>query len=960
MSVIVTCIILFYRHEVSLNASGGDGSFVWSSYNTSIAVVTQTGIVKTQAPGQTEISAAMTRNHHNRAVASVYVLPASHLQIVEYMLEAEIGSPIHLHVAVFADRPDGPHPANTRIPFTHCNDLPLTVKTWNDNFRNSSLKTTPVGISCTTVAIVGHAVGTSKVSVSYSFREHTMTDSTVIGAYRSLTVTYPPSGETVLAIGTSREVMFSGGPRPWVVRSSEHTRQINIEGGEEVIEITELNERTADYPDVYIYRVLCRKLGEVDVTLHVTNKPSIGHCKRSMSMATLKVRCAEPRYVSLTSALKVPDSSSCPLNLNSEKIVTQNYKQVELLVIVKDEHGRVFDNATSLYFDWKLSDPLLGTVQEKGTVIAEDLQEKDINVPHRYYQVLKPKARTGVLEVTVAIVAYQTHMLALMDIVPEDPPFRIVSEMGYVSTPEIMATLSLILVNDTIVTPNRTSVFNHPQNTVNLQVSQGSGYYEFVLSSEEIADVNYLENTGVLEVIPKLDGLLKLAVVDLCLVFKPAIAEIQVLGVGSIIVEVPERVERGQSVSAVVRLYDTMDNLLPIPTTEFLDLRPVPDSGIISVKLQQQDRKVPLALGEIRYTVTGLELGETGLKFVSGRGKREIQSQRVFIQVFPPLRLFPRNMTLIVGSKFQITSRGGPQPDAYVEYSIASAGIVSVSASGVVTGDKLGASVITGKAVSMNKATGQRVIYSQDSIDVNVIQLQGIKIHTPLTRLKTGTTMPVWAQGIPNMLSPIIIGSMEPSLKFAWSVTTREVGMVRHVFADFGLVIAQEDMVSMRFTAMSPGHTFLQMDVYLPPEMGGRVDVPHFHDSLEIEVFDELLLIRPPYPLTQQSPVLVLAPNSEVQLKTNRDGFAKKVMYSLGGRLLPVGHSSAGNETVSKALADTDQFLTVEPTGLVRSHNQLGRSVIMVVAAEDFGIKQVLSVSVEVSFMGALDLISTG
>lgn len=935
------------KHEVSLYASGGDGSFVWSSYNTSIAVVTQTGIVKTQAPGQTEISAAMTRNHHNRAVASVYVLPASHLRIVEYMLEAEIGSPIHLHVAVFADQPDGPHLANTRIPFTHCSDLPLTVKTWNDNFQNSSLKTTPVGISCTTVAIVGRAVGTSKVSVSYSFREHTMTDSTVIGAYRSLTITYPPSGVTVLAIGTSREVMFSGGPRPWIVRSSEHTHQINIEGDEQIIEITELNERTADYPDVYVYRVLCRKLGEVNVTLHVTNKPSIGHCKRSMSTATLKVRCSEPRYVSLTSALMVPDSSSCPLNLNLEKIVTQSYKQVELLVIVKDEHGHVFDNVTSLYFDWKLSDPSLGTVQEKGTVIAEDLQEKDVTVPHRYYQVLKPKGRTGLLEITVAIVAYQTHMLTLMDIVPEDPPFRIISGSDHVFTPEIMASLSLILVNDTIITPNRTSVFNHPRNTVNLKVSQGSGYYEFVLSSEEIADVNYLESTGVLEVIPKLDGLLKLALVDLCLVSKPAIAEIQVLGVGSISVEVPERVERGQSVSAIVRLSDTMDNLLPIPTTEFLDLRPVPDSGIISVKLQQQDKKVPLALGEIRYTVTGLELGETGLKFISGRGKREIQSQRVFIQVFPPLRLFPRNMTLIVGSKFQITSRGGPQPDAYVEYSIASA-VVSVSASGVVTGDKLGASVITGRSVVMNKATGQGVIYSQDSIDVNVIQLQGIKIHTPLTRLKTGTTMPIWAQGIPKMLSPIIIGSMEPSLKFAWSVTTREVGVVQHIFEDFGLVIAEEDMVSMRFTAVSPGHTFLQMDVYFPPEMGGRVDVPQFHDSLEIEVFEELLLIRPPYPLTQQSPVLVLAPDSEVQLKTNRDGFAKKVTYSLGGRLLPVGHSSAGNETVSKALADTDQFLTVEATGLVRSHNRLGRSVIMVVANEDFGVKQVLSISVEV------------
>jgi hypothetical protein len=128
------------------------------------------------------------------------------------------------------------------------------------------------------------------------------------------------------------------------------------------------------------------------------------------------------------------------------------------------------------------------------------------------------------------------------------------------------------------------------------------------------------------------------------------------------------------------------------------------------------------------------------------------------------------------------------------------------------------------------------------------------------------------------------------------------------------------------------------------------VDGPHFHDSLEIEVFEELLLIRPPRLLTEQSPVLILAPNSEVQLKTNRDGLAKKVAYSSGGRLLPVGRSSSGNETVSKALTDTDQPLTVEATGLVRSHSRMGRSVIMVEADEDFGIKQVLSVSVQVSF----------
>ncbi|KAJ4448520.1 hypothetical protein ANN_10538, partial [Periplaneta americana] len=936
--------IVHKEYEVGLNASGGDGSFIWSSHNTSVAVVTQTGLVKTHARGQTEISAAMARNHHNREVANVYILPASHLEIVEYVLEAEIGTPIFLHVAVFADRPDSILSTRSRIPFSHCDDLPLVIKIWSDHFVNSSLKIAPVGISCTTVALIGQSVGNAKVTVSYTFQEHTIADSALIGAYRPLTIVHPESRETVLAVGTSREVLFSGGPRPWIGRASEHVHQIILEGDEKIVEVTELVDRTEENSDNYLYRVLCKELGEVHVTLQITNVPSVGHCKKSLSEASLKVHCARPRYVTMTS--EQPDTASCPLNLNSGKLVVQNYKELELLVVVKDEHGRVFDNVTSLYFDWKLSHSTLGTLVEKGSVISKAIQEEEIILPNKNYQVLKPTARTGVLDVSVTVVAYHSEKLEKMGIFHEDPPFGITNERGYVVTPEILASLSLILVNDTVITPNQTTVFNHARNKVNLQVNQGSGYYEFILSSEEIADINYVESTKVLEVIPKIDGLLKIALVDLCLVSKPAIAEVQVLGVGSIKVEVPERVERGQCVSAIVRLYDTMDNLLPVPSAEFLDLRPKPDSGIIGIKMQQ-DKKSSLPLGEIRYIVTGLELGETGLKFTSGRGQREIHSQRLFIQVFPPLRLFPRNVTLIVGSVCQISSRGGPQPDANIEYSISAADIVTISTSGVVTGSKLGASVVTAKAVGVSKMTGNKVVYSQDSIEVHVIQLQGINIHAPLSRLKTGTTMPIWAQGIPDVLSPIVIGTVVPSLRFTWSVSTREVGRVHHVFEEFGLTIAAEDMVSMRFTAMSPGRTILRMDVYVPLSLGGRLDEPSYHDSIEIEVFEELLLIRPPYPLNQQSPMLLLAPNSEVQLRTNRDGLAK-MTYSLGGKLLPIGQGS-DNETVSKALTDPDHLLTVEPGGLVKSHNRLGRSVIMVIAKEDFGIRQILSISVEVS-----------
>jgi hypothetical protein len=104
-----------------------------------------------------------------------------------------------------------------------------------------------------------------------------------------------------------------------------------------------------------------------------------------------------------------------------------------------------------------------------------------------------------------------------------------------------------------------------------------------------------------------------------------------------------------------------------------------------------------------------------------------------------------------------------------------------------------------------------------------------------------------------------------------------------------------------------------------------------------------------------------LAPNSELQLKTNRDGLAKEVTYSLDRRLLPIEHIS-DNQTVSQALTDIDQFLTVEPSGLVRSHSQLGRSVIMVTAKENFGINQMLSVGVEVScvFLDAVDSHDSG
>jgi len=70
------------RYEVPLTCKGGDGAFIWSSGNTSVASVSGSGLVRTLSLGQSIITAVMLNNPHNHATASVTMLPPSRLTIL--------------------------------------------------------------------------------------------------------------------------------------------------------------------------------------------------------------------------------------------------------------------------------------------------------------------------------------------------------------------------------------------------------------------------------------------------------------------------------------------------------------------------------------------------------------------------------------------------------------------------------------------------------------------------------------------------------------------------------------------------------------------------------------------------------------------------------------------------------------------------------------------------------------
>ena len=60
---------------------------------------------------------------------------------------------------------------------------------------------------------------------------------------------------------------------------------------------------------------------------------------------------------------------------------------------------------------------------------------------------------------------------------------------------------------------------------------------------------------------------------------------------------------------------------------------------------------------------------------------------------------------------------------------------------------KLGETKVTGQCIGINPATGNQIVFSEDTIIINVVPLNKIKIKTPLVRIKSGCIMPAYIWG---------------------------------------------------------------------------------------------------------------------------------------------------------------------------------------------------------------------
>lgn len=879
-----------------LHVTGGDGLYQWSISDTHIAIVTQAGIVKPKSIGRTKVTVSLPKNPALQASAGVLVQPPSKLVIVRSTIDGEIGSPIFLAVALFYSFETSTGIRKSAL-FTNCTGFPFEIDIHSGDFYyNSSSHAVTPSDACTTLGIIGKVAGTTSVTVSYRAENQILQDSVTIAAYEPLRVLSPDTGKTVLSVGAQRYVVFEGGPS----RSSKG-HKVDIDSDKSVIAIEQTYDRINNKR---IFLVTCQNLGKGFISL--LEKSLVDMDGLSVPVKKqVHIECSNPTAFALSADI-LDKNSACPIIFQDVNTVLNN-KPIIVRISVTNNQGEVFDNATSLEVKWALSDESLGEINFQDAIKLQEDIKPNYKLPLYHYQIITPSSKIGSLIVTARIMNYKKSWLERLSINWDEKTLKI---------KDLRETLTLKLVDNVRISPPFISLYNYPENVAVFHISHGSGFYNITSDAGKAAQINFSEISKSVEIVPYLPGTFKLKVKDECFNSESVSAEVLILTVSQINVDVQDKVEKGKTIKAYLTLIDSEGNI--VSKKDLLNVKLESDTNIVHVNCDTVERS------RIICTIRGLELGFANLVFTSGYGESIVRSKSIGIQVYPPLQIFPKNTTLIPGASIQLEAKGGPQPHCVIEFSVSN-NIIKIDNAGNVIGKEIGETIVTGNAVEI-QANGDKTVYSSSKVVIYVVHLEGIRIQTPITTIKSNAKAPIWVEAIPYQISPLVLASVTPPLSFKWDVSSPDSVALEHIFQDTGVKVSDSDKVSMRLKSLKKGNVVISVNVTTPRSIRNIAsDGRHvFFDSITVKVFDELLVSN-----QDRSPVL-LPPVTNYDLKTNKDKLSR-VLFANNAH-------SCGRTSV----------FDVNNKGVVSTSNVYGVDCLAVTSIEEEEISQNALICVEV------------
>uniref|UniRef100_A0A8C3YLS0 Nucleoporin 210 n=1 Tax=Catagonus wagneri TaxID=51154 RepID=A0A8C3YLS0_9CETA len=901
-------------YQYTIKAHGGSGNFTWSSSSSMVATVTVKGVMTTGSDiGLSVIQAHDVQNPLHFGEMKVYVIEPSGMEFAPCPVEARVGQTLELPLRISGLMPGG---ADEVVTLSDCSHFDLAVEVENQGvFQPLPGRLRPGPEHCSGVTVRAEAQGHTTLLVTYKHGHIHLSARITIAAYLPLKAV-DPSAVALVTLGSSKEMLFEGGPRPWVLEPSKFFRNVTSEDTDSIRLALFGPPASRNYQQHWIL-VTCQVLGEQVIALTVGNKPSITNPSPALEPAVVKFVCAPPSRLTLTPVYASPQLDlSCPLLQQNKQVVPVSSHRNPLLDLAAyDQQGRRFDNFSSLSIQWESSRPSLASVELDLPLQLVSRDDGSGQKKGHGLQAISVHEASGTTAVSATATGYQqSHLDAAGVRQPHDPLLP------------VSASIELILVEDVRVSPEEVTIYNHPGVQVELHIREGSGYFFLNTSSADIIRVAYQEARGVAMVHPLLPGTTTIMIHDLCLTFPaPAKAAIYVSDIQELYIRVVDKVEIGKTVKAYVRVLDFHKKPFLAKYLAFMDLKLRAASQIVTlVALDEAPDDYTAS-----FRVHGMAIGQTSLTAsVTDKAGQRINSAPQQIEVFPPFRLIPRKVTLIIGATMQITSEGGPQPQSNILFAVSNESVAVVTGAGLVRGLAVGNGTVSGVVQAVDAETGKLVMVSQDLVEVEVLHLQAVRIRAPITRMRTGTQMPVYVTGITNNQNPFSFGNAVPGLTFHWSVTKRDILDIWGRHHEASLRLPSQYNFAMNVHGRAKGRTGLRVVVKaLDPTAGQLLGLAkELSDEIQIQVFEKLRLLNPEI----EAEHVLMSPNSFIKLQTNRDGAA-----SLSYRILD------GPEKVPVVHIDEKGFLV--------SGSLIGTSTVEVTAQEAFGANQTIIVAVKVS-----------
>ncbi|EGV98124.1 Nuclear pore membrane glycoprotein 210-like [Cricetulus griseus] len=680
-----------------------------------------------------------------------------------------------------------------------------------------------------------------------------------------------------------KEMVFEGGPHPWILEPSRFFLEMSVEKPKGIC-ITEARLPAKRKQNQYVYRVLCLDLGE-----QIGNHPGVLNPSPSVETVQVHFICAHPASMLVTPVYRVrAGTQPCPLpQYNKQLIPVSSLRDSVLELAVFDQHGRKFDNFSSLMLEWKSSNETLAHFEESKSMEMVAKDDGSGQTQLHGHQILKVHQMKGTVLIAVNFVGYSGNK----------------SPVEISNSPR-SAVVELLLVEDVTVQPENATIYNHPDVKEIFHLVEGSGYFLVNSSEQDMVTITYMEAESSVQVVPLHPGFLTLEVYDLCLAFLgPAMARLRVSDIQEVELDLIDKVEIGKTVLVAVRVLGSSKHPFRNKYFRNMDVRLQLASAIVTLRLMEDQDEY-----SENYMLRAVTIGQTTLVAIAtDRMGRKFTST-------------PRHI--------EIMSEGGPQPQSIIHFSISNQTVAAVNRRGQVTGKAVGTAVVHGTIQTVNEDTGKVIVFSQDEVQIEVVQLRAVRILAAATRLITATEMPVYVMGVTSTQTPFSFSNANPSLTFHWSMSKRDVLDLVPRHSEVFLQLPAENNFAMVVHTKVAGRTTIKVTVRSENSSFGHFEgsVMELSDEIQILVFEKLQLF---YEGCQPEQIL-MPMNSQLKLHTNREGAA-----FVSSRVLKCFPNSSVIEEDSQ--------------GLLRSGSIAGTAVLEVTSIEPFGVNQTTITGVQVA-----------